>query len=84
MDQIEWFGPKPFRVETDSLTWSVEYSVDFVVSGFELPLSAKRDRVLAPGERSEPGETEMEIIESPRARAKDPVASFAGSDESER
>jgi len=26
-----------------------------VVSGFELSLSAKRDRGLAPGERSEPG-----------------------------
>jgi len=54
-----------------------------MVSDFELSLSAKRDRVLAPGERSEPEETEMEN-ESPCERAKDPVTSFAGSDESER
>ena len=42
-------------------------------------LSAKRDRVLAPGERSEPGETETKTISEPRERAKDSVASFAAS-----
>jgi hypothetical protein len=36
-------------------------------------LSAKRDRVIAPGERSEPGEPEIEK-KSPRKRAKDSVA----------
>jgi len=60
--------------DIDRVNNSSDAPVKLALAIERLGLSAQRDRVIASGKRSEPGEIEPKTIQSLRERAKDSVA----------